>query len=50
MESPPMWAGPVNKNGGYPHLYRVYRCKEGVLYDVTNEYNHIDLTEDGEDN
>ena len=21
MESPPMWAGPVNKNGGYPHLY-----------------------------
>lgn len=28
----------------------VYRCKEGVLYDVTNEYNHIDLTEDGEDN
>ena len=28
----------------------VYGCKEGVLYDVTNEYNHIDLTEDGEDN
>ena len=28
----------------------VYRCKEGVLYDVTSEYNHIDLTEDGEDN
>lgn len=28
----------------------VYRCKEGVLYDVTNEYNHIDLTEDGGDN
>lgn len=28
----------------------VYRCKEGVLYDVTNEYNRIDLTEDGEDN
>ena len=28
----------------------VYRCKEGVLYDVTTEYNHIDLTEDGEDN
>lgn len=28
----------------------VYRSKEGVLYDVTNEYNHIDLTEDGEDN
>lgn len=28
----------------------VYRCKEGVLYDVTNEYNHIDLTEDEEDN
>ena len=28
----------------------VYRCKEGVLYDVTNEYNRIDLTEDGEEN
>ena len=28
----------------------VYHCKEGGLYDVTNEYNHIDLTEDGEDN
>ena len=28
----------------------VYRCKDGVLHDVTNEYNHIDLTEDGEEN
>ena len=28
----------------------VYLCKEGVLYDVTNEYNHIDLSEDGEEN
>lgn len=27
----------------------VYRCKDSVLYDVTNEYNHIDLTEDGEE-
>lgn len=34
--------------GKFPGI--VYRCKEGVLYDVTNEYNHIDLTEDGEDN
>ena len=28
----------------------VYRCKDGLLNDVTNEYNHIDLTEDGEEN
>ena len=28
----------------------VYRCKDGMLYDVTKEYNHIDLTEDGEEN
>ena len=28
----------------------VYRCKDGLLHDVTNEYNHIDLTEDGEEN
>ena len=28
----------------------VYRCKDGVLHDVTNEYNRIDLTEDGEEN
>ena len=27
----------------------VYRCKDGSLYDVTNEYNHIDLTEDVEE-
>ena len=27
-----------------------YRCKDGVLHDVTNEYNRIDLTEDGEEN
>ena len=27
----------------------VYRCKDGSLHDVTNEYNHIDLTEDGEE-
>lgn len=27
----------------------VYRCKDGMLHDVTNEYNHIDLTEDGEE-
>ena len=28
----------------------VYRCKDGVLHDVTNEYNRIDLTEDDEEN
>ena len=28
----------------------VYRCKDGLLHDVPNEYNHIDLTEDGEEN
>ena len=28
----------------------VYRCKDGVLHDVTNEYNRIELTEDGEEN
>ena len=28
----------------------VYRCKDGILRDVTKEYNHIDLTEDGEEN
>ncbi len=32
----------------YPGI--VYRCKEGELYDVTKEYNHIDLSEDGEEN
>ena len=32
----------------YPGI--VYRCKDGALYDVTKEYNHIDLTEDGEEN
>lgn len=28
----------------------VYRCKDGVIRDVTHEYNHIDLAEDGEEN
>ena len=28
----------------------VYCCKDGILRDVTKEYNHIDLTEDGEEN
>ena len=28
----------------------VYRCKDGELHEVTKEYNHIDLTEDGEEN
>ena len=28
----------------------VYRCKDGLLHDVNNEYNQIDLTEDGEEN
>ncbi len=32
----------------YPGI--VYRCKDGVLYDVTREYNQIDLSEDGEEN
>ena len=27
----------------------VYRCKNGIIRDVTNEYNSIDLTEDGEE-
>jgi cell division transport system ATP-binding protein len=26
----------------------VYRCKDGLIKDVTNEYNHLDLTEDAE--
>ena len=28
----------------------VYRCKDGTIYDVTNDYNKMDLTEDSEDN
>ena len=32
----------------YPGI--VYRCKDGALHDVTKEYNHIDLSEDGEEN
>ena len=28
----------------------VYRCKDGAIYDVTNDYNKMDLTEDSEDN
>lgn len=28
----------------------VYRCKDGGIRDVTSEYNHIDLAEDGEEN
>ncbi|SFF98977.1 cell division ATP-binding protein FtsE [Prevotella sp. KH2C16] len=31
----------------YPGI--VYRCKDGVITDVTNEYNKMDLTEDGEE-
>jgi cell division transport system ATP-binding protein len=27
----------------------VYRCKDGSISDVTAEYNHLDLTEDGEE-
>jgi len=27
----------------------VYRCKDGSVSDVTAEYNHLDLTEDGEE-
>ena len=27
----------------------VYRCKDGNISDVTAEYNHLDLTEDGEE-
>lgn len=27
----------------------VYRCKDGAIYDVTNDYNKMDLTEDSED-
>jgi cell division transport system ATP-binding protein len=27
----------------------VYRCKDGMISDVTKEYNHLDLTEDGEE-
>jgi cell division transport system ATP-binding protein len=27
----------------------VYRCKDGRVSDVTAEYNHLDLTEDGEE-
>ncbi len=28
----------------------VYRCKDGAIHDVTREYNHIDLSEEGEEN
>lgn len=28
----------------------VYRCKDGAIYDVTNDYNKMDLTEEAEDN
>ena len=28
----------------------VYRCKDGAISDVTNEYNKMDLSEDAEDN
>ena len=28
---------------------KVYRCKDGLLSDVTHEYRHMDLTEDGKD-
>jgi cell division ATP-binding protein ftsE len=31
----------------YPGI--VYRCKEGHIADVTNEYNLLDLSEDGEE-
>ncbi len=31
----------------YPGI--VYRCKDGVISDVTHEYNRIDLTEDAEE-
>jgi cell division transport system ATP-binding protein len=31
----------------YPGI--VYRCKDGHLYDVTHEYNSIDLSEDAEE-
>ena len=31
----------------YPGI--VYRCKDGIVTDVTNEYNKMDLTEDGEE-
>ncbi len=27
----------------------VYRCKDGAIYDVTNDYNKMNLTEDSED-
>lgn len=27
----------------------VYRCKDGAIYDVTNDYNKMDLTEEAED-
>ena len=27
----------------------VYRCKDGLMQDVTNDYNKLNLTEDGED-
>lgn len=27
----------------------VYRCKDGAMYDVTNDYNKMDLTEEAED-
>ena len=27
----------------------VYRCKDGAISDVTNEYNKMDLSEDAED-
>ena len=28
----------------------VYRCKDGAIYDVTNDYNKMDLSEEAEDN
>lgn len=30
----------------YPGI--VYRCRDGQISDVTNEYNHLDLSEDAE--
>lgn len=31
----------------YPGI--VYRCKDGAIYDVTNDYNKMDLTEEAEE-
>ena len=28
----------------------VYRCKDGHITDVTQEYTHLDLSEDAEEN